>query len=308
MKMIDITGNRYGKLIVLDIDEENRYTTQNRIQWKCQCDCGNICYKTKDQLERPNKIRPKACTTACGSIISNGTRFGRLVIINPIFGEGKETKYNCKCDCGNNTIVPSSNLKSGTTKSCGCLKHERVQQMMKDMAKITDIRNQRFGKLIALEPTENRQNRSVIWKCQCDCGKEHYASLSNLKSGNVTRCSYCNIKSKGEEKISTLLEQNNITFSKEKTFSNCRFLDSNRMARFDFYVEDKYLIEFDGKQHFCNSSGWNTEENVKAIQQRDLYKNNWCKEHNIPLIRIPYTMLDTLTLEDLKLETTKNLI
>ena len=45
--------------------------------------------------------------------------------------------------------------------------------------------------------------------------------------------------------------------------------------------------------------GWDTEEYFALIKQRDEYKNNWCKENNIPLKRIPYWKLDTLTLEDI---------
>ena len=30
-----------------------------------------------------------------------------------------------------------------------------------------------------------------------------------------------------------------------------------------------------------------------------MFKNNWCKINNIPLIRIPYTKFNTLTLNDL---------
>jgi len=39
-----------------------------------------------------------------------------------------------------------------------------------------------------------------------------------------------------------------------------------------------------------------------------LIKNQWCKENNIPLIRIPYTHLKDLQIKDLMLETTKFLI
>jgi len=40
----------------------------------------------------------------------------------------------------------------------------------------------------------------------------------------------------------------------------------------------------------------------------DEYKNNWCKENNIPLIRIPYNHLNELKIEDLMLETSKFVI
>lgn len=56
-----------------------------------------------------------------------GQKFGRLTAINPC---GKTKSGNvlwlCKCECGNITIVPTQHLKSGNTKSCGCLNSELV--------------------------------------------------------------------------------------------------------------------------------------------------------------------------------------
>lgn len=50
-----------------------------------------------------------------------GMKFGRLTVI----GEGKREKgvykWKCKCECGNITFVDSNKLRSGHTKSCGCL-------------------------------------------------------------------------------------------------------------------------------------------------------------------------------------------
>ena len=82
------------------------------------------------------------------------------------------------------------------------------------------------------------------------------------------------------------------------------------MAKFDFYVENKYLIEYDGEQHFIfkNNEGWNNEEHFKKTQEHDSYKNQWCKDNNIPLIRIPYTHYDNIVIQDLLLETSQFLI
>lgn len=55
----------------------------------------------------------------------------------------------------------------------------------------------------------------------------------------------------------------------------------------------------------CSESGWDTQEYFEKTQQRDNYKNQWCKDNNIPLIRIPYIHYDDLCIEDLMLETTK---
>ena len=114
----------------------------------------------------------------------------------------------------------------------------------------------------------------------------------------------CAAISLGELKIQQILQENNIKFTREQKFNTCRF-ENNYLARFDFYINNQYLIEFDGEQHFKLGSGlFNNENRFIKTQQRDTYKNQWCKENNIPLIRIPYTKLNTLCIEDLMLETT----
>lgn len=51
-----------------------------------------------------------------------GRTFGRLVVIERSGGPSKKhTYWLCGCECGNLCIVASAHLKSGHTKSCGCL-------------------------------------------------------------------------------------------------------------------------------------------------------------------------------------------
>ena len=90
---------------------------------------------------------------------------------------------------------------------------------------------------------------------------------------------------------------------------------NNIPYRFDFGIIEnnslKYLIEFDGEQHFYagNSlSSWNSIEEFNKTQERDKKKNNYCFAHNIPLIRIPYTIKNILKINDLKLETSKYIV
>lgn len=302
--LIDLTGQKFGKLLVLGIDEENKYNTNNRLQWKCLCDCGVICYKTTDSLKKPIKQGQKACTQKCGVVLSSGIKNNYLTILEPVFTQGKATKYKCQCDCGNITFVSKAHFLSGDTKSCGCYAKKRMSIIGKQYNPIKDITNIRFGKLIPKKPTDRRQQKSVIWECQCDCGQTHYASLSNLSNGSVDRCSLCSCTSRGEEQIAKLLLENNISFIQQKTFDSCRFPDTAAKARFDFFVNNQYIIEFDGIQHFQNSTGgWNTAEHLTKTQTHDKYKNLWCKQNNIPIIRIPYNKLNNLTIQDLQLET-----
>ena len=110
----------------------------------------------------------------------------------------------------------------------------------------------------------------------------------------------------GEKRILELLTNNDIKFAREVSFGTCLFPDTHYPAKFDFLINNSFLLEYDGQQHYeANGRGWNTQEQLIKTQEHDIYKNQWCKENSIPLIRIPYTKLDTLTLEDLMLETTQ---
>lgn len=54
-----------------------------------------------------------------------GRRFGLLTVIEKSDKRPNNdgwAHWECKCDCGKTTVVASGNLKSGNTRSCGCLK------------------------------------------------------------------------------------------------------------------------------------------------------------------------------------------
>lgn len=51
-----------------------------------------------------------------------GQRFGRLTVISRTQNTKKgQTRWLCRCDCGNESIVTGANLRNGNTRSCGCL-------------------------------------------------------------------------------------------------------------------------------------------------------------------------------------------
>ena len=114
-----------------------------------------------------------------------GQRFGRLVVISysHVDKHGKAC-WNTVCDCGNVSLVSSNNLCSGKTKSCGCLRK-----------KYKDISGKRFGRLVAVEPTDKRKGTSIIWKCLCDCKKTTFVASDNLVGGNTKSCGCLSIES-----------------------------------------------------------------------------------------------------------------
>ena len=228
-----------------------------------------------------------------------GQNFGFLQVLQlDTSKEGKRKYWICKCQCcGNIKSMRQDALQK--SQSCGCLRTKKLQSIKH----YKDHTGQKYGKLTVLYITDKRNSQSrPYWHCRCDCGSECDVIITDLLSGHTTSCG-C-LKSKGEELISKLLKENNISFEREKTFNTCYFQKPSHLARFDFYVNNLYLIEFDGKQHFEFSGyGWDNEQNFLQTKKRDEIKNNWCKKNNIPLIRIPYTKIDSLQLEDILLET-----
>lgn len=231
--------------------------------------------------------------------ISN-QKFNRLTALYPTDKRDSDRSviWHCKCDCGNEIDVSGKKLRQNNTKSCGCLNNETRAALGRSNKK--NLTGMVFGKLTVLEDSGERYNGNVLWRCQCECGAQPLIKGTSLLRG-VKSCG-C-LKSKGESRIAELLSENNIIFETQKTFDDCIFPNSNYHAYFDFWVNNKYLIEFDGIQHFTahdNKNGWNTEENLVKTKERDAYKDNWCKDKGIPLVRIPYTKLSTLTIEDLR--------
>ena len=49
-----------------------------------------------------------------------GNRYGHLMVLHQVPSTNKNSAWLCKCDCGKQTIVSAPNLKSGSTRSCGC--------------------------------------------------------------------------------------------------------------------------------------------------------------------------------------------
>ncbi len=240
-----------------------------------------------------------------GKIIDmTGERYGRLLVIEKVSKKGeKNSRWLCRCDCGTEIIVSRPNLLSNKTTSCGCIRKEKKKTVSKPTW--IDETGHVYGLLTVLDKSQKTSSSgNALWKCRCQCGKITLVSSNNLRSGRSRSCG-CTMLRTGEKTVKSLLEQNNLSFTEQKTFNACRFPNTNALARFDFYVENKYLIEYDGEQHF-GIGGWG--EDFDSISQRDKFKNQWCKDNNIPLIRIPYTHLEKLCIDDLKLETSNFVI
>ena len=146
----------------------------------------------------------------------------------------------CKCDCGNFTTVKTKKLKSGNTKSCGCLSLERATKNIEswNYNNNENLVGKKFNKLTVIrlahkEECEFRPKGKRYWFCLCDCGNNHIAGTSDLKTGKVSSCGCLN--SKGEAKISEILIREKINFSKQISFNDLKS-NNNVSYLFDFGV------------------------------------------------------------------------
>lgn len=297
MKKEDMIGQRFGRLVVLEQDFD--YAKVNNLKsnqnyWKCQCDCGK--YKT---VVHTSLVGGK--TKSCGCLNQEkrlsqkedllGQVFGKLTVIASAEKISNRSAWLCECECGNRCVVLAVHLKSGNTKSCGCLVTNNFGGQNK-----LDLTNQKFGRLTVLYPTEKRSNGSVVWMCQCECGNFKEVSAIHLTRGNTQSCG-C-LVSLGESEIINILQQNNINFETQKSFEDA-FEIEGHPYRYDFYLPDyNRLIEFDGEQHFkFRDTGWNNLEHFKDTQRRDRLKNIYALSKNIELVRIPYIERKNITLD-----------
>lgn len=290
-KALDLTGKKIGKLTVLYPLKERK---NGKIQWHCKCECGNEIDVISSSLSRGNTkscgcLQRERASQANRSYEMEGKVFGRLTVLKR---NQKGNKWICKCECGNEIEVDTNHLNSGHTRSCGCLLKDKNKE------RIIDITGQKFGLLTVIGKNPDSPLKNIHWYCKCECGNIIEVSGKNLKSGNTQSCGCLKI-SHGELKIKQLLDNANIPYIMEYGFSNCINPKTNKLLRFDFYVNNQYLIEYDGEQHFNKEKGWG--ENIEDIHFRDNYKTEWCKQNNIPLIRIPYTKLKSLKLQDIVL-------
>lgn len=108
-------------------------------------------------------------------------------------------------------------------------------------------------------------------------------------------CPLC-YKSFGESSIKTWLEQQNITYIQQYRLRDMlQSLFGRNLVRVDFYLPNyNTIIEYNGRQHYIRQPNWHTEEQFEEQQDRDRRLREYCKQHKIRLIEIPYTEFDNI--------------
>ena len=155
---------------------------------------------------------------------------------------------------------------------------------MDEVTKYQQIAKEKGGFLLS----KSIGQRKVQWQCN----EGHIFWLTTYKVHRRGKwCEKCG-SSKGERAVRKILKDLNIQFSQEYSLAVCP------RRRYDFYFElggKKYIVEFDGEQHFIYVRKYHKKKS-KFIEGQiiDRIKTYYAWNSGITIIRIDYTQLNNI--------------
>lgn len=200
------------------------------------------------------------------------------------------TKMKFICACGNEFVTNFNRVVRDNKTTCLKCSHDKLRRERSFSYEFVKKYIEENGcKLLECEYI----NANTKIKVECGCGNVYTTTFHSFKDNNKYRCDICSKKSLGENRVEFALMSLGASYSRQHKFDDCirRYV----AMPFDFYLEDvNTCIEYDGEQHFKEVSHWGGIDRLKAQQKNDEFKNNYCKENGIKLIRIPYWDFDNI--------------
>jgi len=125
----DLSGMVFGRLSVVCRSSSSK----GRTRWTCSCECGS----RRDYF---SIYLLKGDTTSCGCLSAEksdlaGRKFGRLTAVRKLVIKSSQWSWWCVCECGSEKEVLAGSLKSGQTRSCGCLSRDVTSKRVKTHGK-----------------------------------------------------------------------------------------------------------------------------------------------------------------------------
>lgn len=296
-RLIDLTGKRFGRLIVIE-RAENKILPSGLKEpmWLCRCECGNSSV-IRGAFLRTGHTKSCGCgQTGHNFIDLTDRRFGRILVLEQVDDEVQSsgkimTRWKCLCDCGKEFITRGGSLTTGHTKSCGCRKK---QLRLKDMI------GRQFGKLTVVSQSDDFVTKNglryVMWNCTCECGGTAITRGTSLRSGHTVSCG-CHrlerladkVTSKSEVWVSAYLEKSGVDFGQQQTYPDLMGVGGNLLS-YDFVIRngiDTCLIECQGIQHYQPVDYFGGQDFFEKQQEHDRRKRKFARDNGIQLIEIP---------------------
>lgn len=261
---------------------------------RCKCECGNECIRPSYDLNHHRNPPHCGCMTDYYKQIQSkkshkdvtGIRFGSLIVDEMIYEYKKQTRVKCTCDCGNRIETFLTYLTSGNTTSCGCVHKERTSESnTKNFSGMVSD----YG--VVLSSRAYKNDRGVwMWNCICPCcGGSFIALPAKVLNGHISSCG-CARQSSRERLINNILVDNNIEFIPQYRYIDCT---DKYTLPFDFYLANfNTCIEYQGEQHYFSSEYFGGNDEFIIRQRHDKIKRDYCRNNNIQLLELPYTLSD----------------
>ena len=261
------------------------------------CDeCGqpysqSYCFYRK---RRDQKHEIKDVCQQCKQMIQSGKYYANCLKQCNLHGytllstpnDMKRNSSNIEYICPRHGVqtIKEHNMEYG--KGCRKCANEANAQKYKKETKEVSKHIEKCGGIL-MNPLEyvNQAKKNLLISCPL-CKHPFVTSYRVFTQHGGQLCNGCSDgkRSIGEKYIKQYLDEHKLEYIEQYWFPDCR--DVNPLP-FDFYLpSENLIIEFDGRQHFGETGYFSYS--YEETHRHDEIKNNYCKSHNITLIRIPY--------------------
>ena len=118
----DLTGHTFGFWTVISVAPRDTWQNCSRAHWICRCKCGRERSIPTNNLRNGASTQCRSCSLAKRIHTPQnltGARFGNWVVIKhaPASKDGK-TRWQCRCNCGRESVVRAASLLAGRSTQC----------------------------------------------------------------------------------------------------------------------------------------------------------------------------------------------
>jgi hypothetical protein len=231
----NLKGQKVGHLTVLELSENKFDSNGTTKLWKCQCDCGNIIYKSARHL---NEAKKKNMDIACGCRSwddLSGKKFGDLTAIKLIIDKNGRKKWECKCKCGDILYRSTQYIKKFPYKC--------IREIMENTAYRNKI-------------------KQIVWRMKSRCYDPSNQSYKNYGGRGIKVCDEWLNDSNAfvdwalENGYEKGLEIDRIDYNGDYCPENCRFADDYVQAN---NKRNNILVTYNGEtkslRRWCRELG-----------------------------------------------------
>lgn len=257
--------------------------------WACKVCCKNI----KEQIERKKKegLYLSLAQKADNRILFNASKINIRRLKKIRIGKNSGGLWECNiCKYQWETRNCCINAGSGCPKCAGNAKRNNSER-------IVAIHKKHGNSIKILKIIEGSGTKALAQVKCLSCNKIGNATLRDLeyepsteKHGSSAFKCNCFISSYIEVVAKCWFENQKIKYEEQRQFDDLINPKTNFKLKYDFFVEQKFLLELDGRQHIDTNDKWHNE----GVVYRDKLKNVYAQKNEIKLIRIPHTQFNKI--------------